>query len=130
MKKKSKEKEYLYGYLDYVMNRFDAEFFDYENEFSYILNDKFFKIVILYEDIFADVTFLNIMLSYNVYYYQDLAEELGTEQESVMWPILLITQTLFLEVNKYGHKNSWSFNRSFLFEWTYFAAVFTNNKYP
>lgn len=26
MKKKSKEKEYLYGYLDYVMNRFDTEF--------------------------------------------------------------------------------------------------------
>lgn len=95
MKKKSKEKEYLYSYLDYTMNRFDAEFSDYKNEFSYILNDKFFKIVILYEDIFADVIFLNIMLSYNVYYYQDLAEELGTEQESVMWPILLITQTLF-----------------------------------
>lgn len=95
MKKKNKEINYLYGYLDYVINKYDAEFFDYENEFSYILNDKFFKIVILYEDIFADVTFLNIMLSYNVYYYQDLAEELGTEQESVMWPILLITQTLF-----------------------------------
>ena len=45
MKKKSKEKEYLYGYLDYVMNRFDTEFVDYENEFSYILNNKFFKIV-------------------------------------------------------------------------------------
>ena len=95
MKKKSKEINYLYGYLDYVINKYDAKFFDYENEFSYILNDKFFEIVILYEDIFADVTFLNIMLSYNVYYYQDLAEELGTEQESVMWPILLITQTLF-----------------------------------
>ena len=95
MKKKSKEKEYLYGYLDYVMNRFDNEFSDYENEFSYIINDKLFKIVILYEDIFADITFLNIMLSYNVYYYQDLAEELGTEQEPVMWPILLITHTLF-----------------------------------
>ena len=95
MKKKSKEINYLYDYLDYVMNRFDAEFIDYENEFSYILNDKFFKIVILYEDIFADVTFLNIMLSYNVYYYQDLAEELGTEQDIVMWPIVLITQTLF-----------------------------------
>ena len=49
----------------------------------------------LYEDIFADVTFLNIMLSYNVYYYQDLAEELGTEQDIIMWPMLLITQTLF-----------------------------------
>lgn len=84
MKKKSKEKEYLYGYLDYVMNRFDAEFVDYENEFYYILNNKFFKIVILYEDIFADVTFLDIMLSYNVYYYQDLAEELGAEQDIVM----------------------------------------------
>lgn len=95
MKKKSKEKEYLYGYLDYVMNRFDTEFVDYENEFSYILNNKFFKIVILYEDIFADVTFLDIMLSYNVYYYQDLAEELGTEQDIVMWPLVLITQTLF-----------------------------------
>lgn len=95
MKKKSKEKEYLYGYLDYVMNRFDAEFVDYENEFYYILNNKFFKIVILYEDIFADVTFLDIMLSYNVYYYQDLAEELGTEQDIVMWPLVLITQTLF-----------------------------------
>lgn len=95
MKKKSKEKEYLYGYLDYVMNRFDAEFVDYENEFYYILNNKFFKIVILYEDIFADVTFLDIMLSYNVYYYQDLAEELGTEQDIVMWPSVLITQTLF-----------------------------------
>lgn len=78
-----------------VMNKYDAEFIDYENEFYYIINDKFFKIVILYEDIFADVTFLNIMLSYNVYYYQDLAEELGTEQNIVMWPILLITQTLF-----------------------------------
>lgn len=95
MKKKSKEKEYLYGYLDYVMNRFDAEFVDYENEFYYIFNDKFFKIVILYEDIFADVTFLDIMLSYNIYYYQDLAEELGTEQDIVMWPLVLITQTLF-----------------------------------
>ena len=95
MKKKPKEKEYLYGYLDYVMNRFDIEFVDYENEFSYIFNDKFFKIVILYEDIFADVTFLNIMLSYNVYYYQDLTEELGTEQDIVMWPLVLITQTLF-----------------------------------
>lgn len=95
MKKKSKEKEYLYGYLDYVMNRFDAEFVDYENEFYYILNDKFFKIVILYEDIFSDVTFLDIMLSYNVYYYQDLAKELGTEQDIVMWPLVLITQTLF-----------------------------------
>lgn len=95
MKKKSKEKEYLYGYLDYVMNRFDAEFVDYENKFSYILNNKFFKIVILYEDIFADVTFLHIELSYNVYYYQDLAEELGTEQDIVMWPLVLITQTLF-----------------------------------
>lgn len=95
MKKKSKEKEYLYGYLDYVMNRFDAEFVDYENEFYYILNNKFFKIVILYENIFADVTFLDIMLSYNVYYYQDLAEELGTKQDIVMWPSVLITQTLF-----------------------------------
>lgn len=95
MKKKFKEKEYLYGYLDYVMNRFDTEFSDYKNEFSYIINDKFFKIVILYEDIFADVTFLNIMLSYNVYYYQDLAEELGTEQDIVMCPLVLITQTLF-----------------------------------
>lgn len=95
MKKKNKEINYLYGYLDYLMNRFDTEFVDYENEFSYILNDKFFKIVILYEDIFADVTFLNIMLSYNVYYYQDLAEELGTKQDIVMWPLVLITQTLF-----------------------------------
>lgn len=95
MKKKNKEINYLYGCLDYVMNRFDAEFVDYENEFSYVLNNKFFKIVILYEDIFADVTFLDIMLSYNVYYYQDLAEELGTEQDIVMWPLVLITQTLF-----------------------------------
>lgn len=95
MKKKNKEINYLYGYLDYVINKYDAEFVDYENEFSYILNDKFFKIVILYEDIFADVTFLNIMLSYNVYYYQYLAEELGTEQDIVMWPLILITQTLF-----------------------------------
>lgn len=95
MKKKNKEVNYLYGYLDYIINKYDAEFVDYENEFSYILNDKFFKIVILYEDIFADVTFLNIMLSYNVYYYQDLAEELGTEQDIVMWPLILITQTLF-----------------------------------
>lgn len=95
MKKKSKEKEYLYGYLDYVMNRFDSKFVDYENEFSYILNNKFFKIVILYEDIFADITFLHMELSYNVYYYQDLAEELGTEQDIVIWPMLLITQTLF-----------------------------------
>lgn len=95
MKKKNKEINYLYGYLDYLMNRFDTEFVDYENEFSYILNDKFFKIVILYEDIFADVTFLNIMLSYNVYYYQVLAEELGTKQDIVMWPLVLITQTLF-----------------------------------
>lgn len=45
MKKKNKEINYLYGYLDYVINKYDAEFFDYENEFSYILNDKFFKIV-------------------------------------------------------------------------------------
>ena len=95
MKKKSKEKEYLYGYLDYVMNKYDAEFFDYENEFYYIINEKYFNIQVIYEDIFADVTFLHMELSYNVYYYQDLAEELGTEQESVMWPILLITQTLF-----------------------------------
>lgn len=95
MKKKNKEINYLYGYLDYVINKYDAEFFDYENKFSYILNNKFFKIVILYEDIFVDITFLHMELSYNVYYYQDLAEELGTEQESVMWPILLITQTLF-----------------------------------
>lgn len=35
------------------------------------------------------------MLSYNVYYYQDLAEELGTKQDIVMWPLVLITQTLF-----------------------------------
>lgn len=95
MKKKNKEINYLYGYLDYVINKYDAEFFDYENKFYYILNNKFFKIVILYEDIFVDITFLHMELSYNVYYYQDLAEELGTEQESVMWPILLITQTLF-----------------------------------
>lgn len=95
MKKKSKEKEYLYGYLDYVINKYDAEFFDYENQFYYIINGKYFNIQVIYEDIFADVTFLHMELSYNVYYYQDLAEELGTEQESVMWPILLITQTLF-----------------------------------
>lgn len=95
MKKKNKEINYLYDYLDYVINKYDAEFFDYENKFYYIINEKYFKIVILYEDIFADVTFLHIELSYNVYYYQDLAEELGTEQESVMWPILLITKTLF-----------------------------------
>lgn len=95
MKKKSKEIDYLYGYLDYVINKYDAEFFDYENEFSYILNGKYFNIQVIYEDIFADVTFLHMELSYNVYYYQDLAEELGTEQEPVMWPILLITHTLF-----------------------------------
>nr|DAM67501.1 MAG TPA: hypothetical protein [Caudoviricetes sp.] len=95
MKKKNKEINYLYGYLDYVINRFDTQFSDYENEFSYILNDKYFNIQVIYEDIFADVTFLHMELSYNIYYYQDLAEELGTEQESVMWPILLITQTLF-----------------------------------
>lgn len=95
MKKKNKEINYLYGYLDYVINKYDAEFFDYENKFYYIINDKFFKIVILYEDIFADVTFLHMELSYNVYYYQDLAEELGTEQDIVMWPLVLITQTLF-----------------------------------
>lgn len=96
MKNKSKKINYLYGYLDYVINKYDAEFFDYENEFYYIINGKYFNIQVIYEDIFADVTFLHIELSYNVYYYQDLAEELGTEQESVMWPILLITQTLFL----------------------------------
>ena len=95
MKKKSKEIDYLYSYLDFVINKYDAEFFDYENEFYYIINGKYFNIQIIYEDIFADVTFLHMELSYNVYYYQDLAEELGTEQESVMWPILLITQTLF-----------------------------------
>lgn len=95
MKKKSKEINYLYSYLDYVINKYDAEFFDYENEFYYIINGKYFNIQVTYEDIFADVTFLNIMLSYNVYYYQDLAEELGTEQDIVMWPLVLITQTLF-----------------------------------
>lgn len=95
MKKKGKEKEYLYAYLDYIINRFNPEFVDYENEFYYIINGKYFNIQVIYEDIFADVTFLHMGLSYNVYYYQDLAEELGTEQESVMWPILLITQTLF-----------------------------------
>lgn len=95
MKKKNKEINYLYGYLDYVINKYDAEFFDYENEFYYIINGKYFNIQVIYEDIFADITFLHMELSYNVYYYQDLAEELGTEQESVMWPILLITQTLF-----------------------------------
>lgn len=95
MKKKSKEKEYLYGYLNYVMNRFDTEFVDYKNEFSYILNGKYFNIQVTYEDIFVDVTFLHMELSYNVYYYQDLAEELGTEQDIVMWPLVLITQTLF-----------------------------------
>ena len=95
MKKKNKEINYLYGYLDYIINKYDAEFFDYENEFYYIINGKYFNIQVTYEDIFADVTFLNIMLSYNVYYYQDLAEELGTEQDIVMWPMLLITQTLF-----------------------------------
>lgn len=95
MKKKNKKKEYLYGYLDYVINKYDAEFFDYENEFYYIINGKYFNIQVIYEDIFADVTFLHMELSYNVYYYQDLAEELGTEQDIVMWPILLITQTLF-----------------------------------
>ena len=95
MKKKNKEINYLYGYLDYVINKYDAEFFDYENEFYYIINGKYFNIQVIYEDIFADVTFLHMELSYNVYYYQDLAEELGTEQDIVMWPILLITQTLF-----------------------------------
>lgn len=95
MKKKSKAIDYLYGYFDFVINKYDAEFIDYKNEFSYALNNKFFKIIILYEDIFVDVTFLNICLSYNVYYYKDLAEELGTEQDSVMWPLVLITQTLF-----------------------------------
>lgn len=95
MKKKNKEINYLYGYLDYVINKYDAEFFDYENEFYYIINGKYFNIQVIYEDIFADVTFLDIMLSYNVYYYQDLAEELGTEQDIVMWPLVLITQTLF-----------------------------------
>lgn len=95
MKKKNKEINYLYGYLDYVINKYDAEFFDYENEFYYIISGKYFNIQVTYEDIFADVTFLNIMLSYNVYYYQDLAEELGTEQDIVMWPLVLITQTLF-----------------------------------
>lgn len=95
MKKKNKEINYLYGYLDYVINKYDAEFFDYENEFYYIINGKYFNIQVTYEDIFADVTFLHMELSYNVYYYQDLAGELGTEQDIVMWPILLITQTLF-----------------------------------
>lgn len=95
MKKKNKEINYLYGYLDYVINKYDAEFFDYENEFYYIINGKYFNIQVIYEDIFADVTFLHMELSYNVYYYQDLAEELSTEQDIVMWPILLITQTLF-----------------------------------
>lgn len=95
MKKKNKEINYLYSYLDYVINKYDAKFFDYENEFYYIINGKYFNIQVLYEDIFADVTFLHMELSYNVYYYQDLAEELGTEQDIVMWPMLLITQTLF-----------------------------------
>lgn len=95
MKKKNKEINYLYGYLDYVINKYDAEFFDYENEFYYIINGKYFNIQVIYEDIFADVTFLHMELSYNVYYYQDLAEELGTEQDIVMWPLVLITQTLF-----------------------------------
>ena len=95
MKKKNKEINYLYSYLDYVINKYDAKFFDYENEFYYIINGKYFNIQVLYEDIFADVTFLHMELSYNVYYYQDLSEELGTEQDIVMWPMLLITQTLF-----------------------------------
>ena len=95
MKKKNKEINYLYGYLDYVINKYDAEFFDYENEFYYIINGKYFNIQVIYEDIFADVTFLHMELSYNVYYYQDLAEELGTKQDIVMWPLVLITQTLF-----------------------------------
>lgn len=95
MKKKNKEINYLYGYLDYVINKYDAEFFDYENEFYYIINGKYFNIQVIYKDIFADVTFLHMELSYNVYYYQDLAEELGTEQDIVMWPLVLITQTLF-----------------------------------
>lgn len=95
MRKKNKEINYLYGYLDYVINKYDAEFFNYENEFYYIINGKYFNIQVIYEDIFADVTFLHIELSYNVYYYQDLAEELGTEQDIVMWPLVLITQTLF-----------------------------------
>ena len=95
MKKKNKEINYLYGYLDYVINKYDAEFFDYENEFSYIINGKYFNIQVIYEDIFTDVTFFHMELSYNVYYYQDLAEELGTEQDIVMWPLVLITQTLF-----------------------------------
>lgn len=93
--KKSKEIDYLYSYLDFVKNKYDAKFFDCENEFYYIINGKYFNIQVIYEDIFADVTFLHMELSYNVYYYQDLAEELGTEQDIVMWPILLITQTLF-----------------------------------
>lgn len=95
MKKKNKEINYLYGYLDYVINKYDAEFVDYENNFYYIINGKYFNIQVTYEDIFADVTFLHMELSYNVYYYQDLAEELGTEQDIVMWPLVLITQTLF-----------------------------------
>lgn len=95
MKKKNKEINYLYGYLDYIINKYDAEFFDYENEFYYIINGKYFNIQVTYEDIFADVIFLHMELSYNVYYYQDLAEELGTEQDIVMWPLVLITQTLF-----------------------------------
>ena len=66
-----------------------------EMNFLIFLIINFFKIVILYEDIFADVTFLHMELSYNVYYYQDLAEKLGTKQDIVMWPMLLITQTLF-----------------------------------
>lgn len=95
MKKKNKEINYLYGYLDYVINKYDAEFFDYENEFYYIINGKYFNIQVIYKDIFADVIFLHMELSYNVYYYQDLVEELGTEQDIVMWPLVLITQTLF-----------------------------------
>lgn len=95
MKKKNKEINYLYGYLDYIINKYDAEFFDYKNKFYYIINGKYFNIQVTYEDIFVDVTFLHMELSYNVYYYQDLAEELGTEQNIVMWPLVLITQTLF-----------------------------------
>ncbi len=44
MKKKSKEINYLYAYLDYVINKYDTEFFDYENEFYYIINGKYFNI--------------------------------------------------------------------------------------
>lgn len=77
MKKKNKEINYLYGYLDYVINKYDAEFFDYENEFYYIINGKFFNIVILYEDIWyfdflyrgRNIIIENNSKNYNISYH-------------------------------------------------------------